>query len=81
MKVQSSNAETVLRQRIADIESLLEDRKAINTDIREIYASLKEQNFNPKIVRKIITLRAMDRETRRQEEQQFDEYKAAVGLG
>ncbi len=49
-----------LRPLVEGIERLLEDRAAVNADIREVYAEGKAAGFDVKIVRRLIRLRQME---------------------
>ena len=57
-----------LRSLIERIERLEEEKKALGSDIRDVYAEAKSAGFDTKIMRTIIKLRKMnasDREERR----------------
>jgi len=62
------------------IERLEEEKSALAEDIKEVYAEAKGVGFDAKIIRKIISLRKMDGEKRREEEELLDLYKAAIGM-
>lgn len=62
------------------IERLEEEKAALMEDIKEIYAEAKGVGFDVKTIRKIISLRKMDGEKRRESEELLDLYKAAVGM-
>jgi hypothetical protein len=49
-------------------------------DIKEIYAEAKAVGFDNKIMRKIVQLRKMETDKRREEEELLDLYKSAIGL-
>jgi uncharacterized protein (UPF0335 family) len=68
-----------LRAFIERIERLGEERKAISEDIKEVYAEAKANGFEPKIIRKIVSIRGQDKETRAEEETLVDLYLAALG--
>jgi uncharacterized protein (UPF0335 family) len=67
-----------LQSFIQRIEKLEEDKEFIKDDIKEVYAEAKAAGFEPKIMRKVIRLRKMDDEKRREEEQLLDLYLGAV---
>ena len=69
-----------LRQLVERIERLEEDRKALSADIREVYAESKAIGFEPKIMRQIVKLRAMDIGEAREQELLLDTYKHALGM-
>ena len=68
-----------LRAFIERIERLGEERKAISEDIKEVYAEAKANGFEPKIIRKIVSIRGQDKEKRLEEETLVDLYMAALG--
>ena len=80
MAVEDSVAQDQLRAFIERIERMEEEKAAIAADIKEIYAEAKGVGFDAKIMRKIVSLRKMDTEKRREEEELLDLYKSAVGL-
>ena len=64
---------------IERIERLEEEKKAIADDIKEVYAEAKGNGFDVKVMRKVISLRKMDRDKRIEEETILDLYLAALG--
>lgn len=70
----------ILKSYIERIERLEEEKKALAADIREVYAEAKGNGFEPKIMRKLITLRKMDQADRTEEEELLDLYRRAVGV-
>lgn len=69
-----------LRAFIQRIEKLEEEKKAIAEDIKEVYSEAKGTGFDAKIIRKIVSMRKMDREKRREEEEILDLYLSALGM-
>ncbi len=69
-----------LKSFIKRIEKLEEDKASVAEDIRDVYAEAKGSGFDVKIIRKIISLRKMEVEKRREEEEILDLYKAAIGM-
>lgn len=65
---------------IERIERLEEEKAALMEDIKEVYAELKGVGFDVKTVRKIVSLRKMDVEKRREMEEMVELYKSAVGM-
>ena len=57
-----------LRSLIERIERLLEERAAIDSDIREVYAEGKAEGFDVKIMRRLIRLRQMEEADRDEQE-------------
>ncbi len=74
----------VAGQRLASfierIERLEEEKAALMEDIKEVYAEAKGVGFDVKTMRKLISLRKMDTEKRREADELLELYKAAVGL-
>ncbi len=68
-----------LKSFVARIERLEEEKKAIAGDIREVYAEAKGTGYDPKILRKVIALRARPLAERMEEEALIDTYLNAVG--
>jgi uncharacterized protein (UPF0335 family) len=69
-----------LRSFIERIEKLEEEKKVIAEDIKEVYSEAKGTGFDAKIIRKIVSMRKMDREKRREEEEILDLYLTALGM-
>lgn len=69
-----------LRSFIERIERLEEEKAALAEDIKEVYAEAKGTGFDVKTMRKIVKLRKMDVEKRREEDELLELYKAAIGL-
>lgn len=69
-----------LRSFIERIETLEEEKKALAEDIKEIYAEAKGTGFDVKTIRKIVGLRKIDLEKRREADELLDLYKAAIGM-
>lgn len=70
-----------LKSFIERIERLEEEKSAIADDIKDVYSEAKATGFEPKIMRKIVSLRKMDTEKRREENELIDIYKSAIGMG
>lgn len=69
-----------LKSFIERVERLEEEKAALSEDIKEVYAEAKGVGFDTKIIRKIISIRKMDPEKRREEEELLDLYKSAIGI-
>lgn len=70
-----------LRGFIERIERLEEEKKGIAEDIKEIYAGAKATGFDPKIMRKIVSLRKMDQAELQEQEALIDVYMHAIEGG
>ena len=62
------------------IERMEEEKAALAEDIKEIFAEAKATGFCTKTMRKLVRLRKMDAEKRREEEELLALYQAAIGL-
>ena len=51
-----------LTQFIERIERLEEEKRALMADMKDVYAEAKATGFEPKIMRQVVRLRAMDRD-------------------
>ncbi len=69
-----------LKSFIERIERLEEEKKAMAEDIRDVYSEAKSTGFEPKIMRKIVSLRKANLEKRREEQELLDLYMAAMGM-
>lgn len=73
------NKDEVL-QYISRIEKLEEEKKATSDDIKDVYAELKANGYDSKIIRKIVSIRRKTREERQEEEALLDLYMTAIGM-
>jgi len=69
-----------LRAFIERIEKLEEEKRAIADDIKDVFAEAKGNGYDVKILRKIISMRRLDSEKRKEEESVLDVYLAALGM-
>lgn len=69
-----------LKSFIERVERLEEEKKALAEDVRDIYSEAKATGFDPKIMRKIISLRKTNLEKRREEQELLDLYMSAIGM-
>ncbi len=76
----STIAADQLRSFIERIERLEEEKAALSSDIREVYAELKATGFEPKTVREIVRLRKLDSNELQEQEALLDTYKSALGM-
>lgn len=75
-----NTAATRIRSFIERVERLTEEKQALAEDIKEVYAEAKGVGFDTKTLRKIVKLRKMDHEKRREEEELLELYKSAIGM-
>ena len=69
-----------LTQFIERIERLEEEKRALMADIRDVYSEAKGTGFEPRIMRQLVKMRAMDRELLQEQDELLETYRAAVGL-
>ena len=69
-----------LRTFVERIERLEEEKAALAEDIKEVYGEAKATGFDSKTIRKIVKLRKMNLEKRREEDELLELYKAAIGM-
>ena len=69
-----------LRLLIERIERLMEERKGIGDDIREVYAEAKAVGYDAKVIRKLISRRAMRPDDRREADMVLETYEAALDM-
>lgn len=76
----TSFAKDQLKAVIERIERLMEEVKALQDDIKDVYGEAKGNGFDTKILRKIIVLRKKDVAEREEEEALLDLYMHALGM-
>ena len=69
-----------LRQFFERVERLEEEKAALASDVREVYAEAKSVGFDPKIMRQIVRLRKMNEADQQEMEALIDTYKHALGM-
>lgn len=69
-----------LKSFIDRIENLAEEKQAIADDIKEVYSEAKGGGFDVKQMRRLVTIRKMDRDKWREEQDTLDLYLQSLGL-
>lgn len=69
-----------LKSFIERVERLEEEKKTLAEDIRDVYSEAKSTGFEPKVMRKIVSLRKTNLEKRREEQELLELYMAALGM-
>lgn len=67
-----------LKSFIGRIERLQEERAALNADIKEVFAEAHGTGFDPKIMRKVLQARKLDKADYQEQAALFDLYWDAV---
>ncbi len=69
-----------LRSLIDRIERLTEERKALSSDIKDIYAEAKSAGFDVKVLRQLIRIRQLEPADVEEQETLLDIYRRAIGM-
>lgn len=69
-----------LKAFIERVERLEEDKKNISDDITGVYAEAKGNGFDPKIPRKIVAIRKMNEDDRKEQGEILSVYLQALGM-
>jgi uncharacterized protein (UPF0335 family) len=69
-----------LRSLVDRIERLEEERKALGSDIRDIYSEAKSAGFDVKVLRQLIRLRKQEPADVEEQETLLDVYRRALGM-
>lgn len=80
LPVNSTTSADQLRQYIERVERLEEEKRGLMADIKDVYAEAKATGFEPKIMRQIVKMRAMDRDLLNEQDALLSTYRQAVGL-
>lgn len=68
-----------LRQTVAKIERLEEEKKEVAEQIKEVYAEAKAIGFDTKALRAVVRLRKIDKAERDEQEMVLETYLIALG--
>ncbi len=69
-----------LRSIIERIERLEEERKALSSDIKDIYSEAKSAGFDVKVLRQLISIRRKEPAEVEEQETLLDVYRRALGM-
>jgi uncharacterized protein (UPF0335 family) len=69
-----------LRSLVERIERMEEEKKALGSDIRDIYAEAKSAGFDVRVLRQLIRLRRQEPNEVEEQESLLDVYKRALGM-
>ncbi|MFV0626798.1 MAG: DUF2312 domain-containing protein [Alphaproteobacteria bacterium] len=69
-----------LKSLIERVERLEEEKKALSSDVRDIFAEAKSAGFDVKIMRMILKLRKMNAADRDEQEFLLDTYRKALDV-
>lgn len=79
-KTKTAFAKDQLKSFIERIERVEEEKNALSTDIREIYAEAKGQGYDVKIMRQVVRLRKLDKADYEEQEAMLELYKQALDM-
>jgi uncharacterized protein (UPF0335 family) len=69
-----------LRSIVDRIERLEEERKALGSDIKDIYSEAKSAGFDIKVLRQLIRIRKQEPAEIEEQETLLDVYRRAIGM-
>lgn len=69
-----------LRSIIQRVERLEEEKKALSSDIKDIFAEAKSAGFDVKVLRQVIRLRKQEPAEVEEQETLMDLYRRALGM-
>lgn len=69
-----------LRLLVERLERLIEERKGISDDIKDVYGEAKATGFDAPTIRECIKLRAQDRDKRAEKQALLETYGIQLGL-
>jgi uncharacterized protein (UPF0335 family) len=69
-----------LRSIVDRIERLEEERKALGSDIKDIYSEAKSAGFDVKVLRQLIRIRKQEPAEIEEQETLLDVYRRAIGM-
>ncbi len=69
-----------LRSIIERVERLEEEKKALSSDIKDIFAEAKSAGFDVKVIRQIIRIRKQEPAEVEEQETLLDVYRRALGM-
>lgn len=69
-----------LRAYIDRIELLEGDKKNVSTDIKNVYLEAQADGFDTKVMRQVVRLRRMEKDTRDEADMMLETYRNAIGI-
>ena len=76
----STSTREKLKQFIERIERLEEEKSQLSQEISDIYKEAKDFGLDPKIMRKVVSLRKKDPEQFQEEQELLETYQHALGM-
>jgi uncharacterized protein (UPF0335 family) len=72
-------AKDKLKQVVAKIERLEEERRELTLQIKDVYGEAKSMGYDTKALRAVVRLRRQDRQEREEQQSILDVYLLALG--
>lgn len=69
-----------LRLFVERVERLIEEKKGMQDDIRDVFAEAKSVGYDPRIMRECIRLRKMEKNARDERQALLETYGTQLGL-
>ena len=69
-----------LKNIVERAESILEEKKVLSEDLKELFVEAKSKGFDNRTVKEVIKYRALDQEVREERQALLDMYLSALGL-
>ena len=79
-RLKMDNDTKELKRYIESIERLEDERKELTAQINDTYSEAKAAGFNPKAMRKIISMRKLKKEERQEIDYLLEAYKEILGM-
>ncbi len=76
----SDVAKDQLKSIVERIERLMEEKKTIQEDIKDVYAEAKGNGFDVPALKEVIKIRSMDTDKRQEQESILTTYLDALGI-
>lgn len=80
MQLRSTDTATKLKQFILQIKHLEDEKKEVLENIRDIYSTAQAEGFNPKVMRKLISLMKRKQKDIEEEEMLLETYRSALNI-
>ena len=78
--IKNNSKDNQLKSFIERIERLEEEKYNILSDIKGVYSEAKSTGYDPKIMRKVLTIRKIDTDERLEQEALLDTYRNVLGI-
>lgn len=76
----NSDAHARLRSIVDRVERLEEEKKALASDIKDIYSEAKSAGYDVKVLRQLIRIRKQEARDVEEQEMLLDTYRRALGM-